>query len=184
MTEIETTKLIDVIYTYYGQKKIEDKTEFKMIIALWHNSFKDFEFSLVFNLLQQYIEVGTPFAPKISDLKDIYYKNLDTNLDCGQAWDQLMRVIRRYGGYNAKEGIEQLDDLTLKALNSIGGYRYLCTAEDSIISDRARFMDNYKIYVSKEREAIQIGELQKKLVKIVIDNKGKQIENRLNELRE
>lgn len=168
MTEAETTKLIDVIYTYYGLKKISDKSEFKMIIALWYNSFKDFDFSLVFNLLQQYIEVGTPFAPKISDLKDIYFKSTNTNLDCGEAWEQLMRNIRKYGIYNAKEGIKQLDELTLKALNSIGGYSNLCRSEDTTISDRAKFMENYKTYSTREREKVQLGGLQQKLAKLVV----------------
>ncbi len=169
MTEVETAKLLDVIDTYYARNKIADKAELKMIIALWHNSFKDFEFSVVFNLLQQHIEVGVPFAPKISDLKDIYFKSLDTTLSSGEAWDTLMRNVRKYGNYHVQEGLSLLDELTIKALNSIGGYSYLCLSEDTM-SDRARFLENYKVYTAREREAKQIGSLQDELVQLVKEN--------------
>lgn len=170
MTEQDTVKLLTVIDTYYSRTKVGDK-ELKMIISLWYNSFKDFEFSVVFNLLQQHIEMGVPFAPKISDLKEIYYKTFDKGLDCGEAWEQVMRVMRKYGYYNAGEGLSQLDELTKKALNSIGGYMYLCSSENNIMSDRARFMDNYKIYAQRKREDLQLGVHKQKLVQLVEDTK-------------
>ncbi len=175
MTETETVKLLDVIDTYYSRNKITDKDELKMIIALWHNAFKSLDFKIVFNLLQQYIEVGGAFAPKIKDLKDMYFNSLDDSKTSGEAWDSLLRNIRRYGYYRVEEGLKELDELTVKALNSIGGYSNLCHSENTV-SDRARFTDNYNTYLAQKREDFQIGNLKEKLVMLVEDGEVMKIE--------
>ncbi len=160
MTEAETVKLLEVIDVCYNREKVMDKDSLKIKIALWYNSFKDYDFKLVFNLLQQYIEMGTSFPPLIKDLKDIHFRSIYKIPMAGEAWDNLLRNIRKHGIYDTLAGIDKLDELTKKALKSIGGYTYLCCSEN-VVSDRARFIDSYNEYYIKQREEFIVGHLQK-----------------------
>lgn len=57
-----------------------------------------------------------------------------------EAWGEVMSAVARYGAYR----VPQFNDpLIYQALKAIGGWSYLCLSDDTLMSDRARFIEVY-----------------------------------------
>jgi hypothetical protein len=59
------------------------------------------------------------------------------SLTWGEAWEQVVMAIRRYGSYNPRDALESLDPLTRRCVKHLG-YHELCMSENPT-ADRANF---------------------------------------------
>jgi len=147
-------KILAIIKTAYP--RFDDFRDPKKLAAtneLWYYHFKHCDPNVLEYAVHKYIDYGN-FPPTIADIRTEYKKLLDNLPNAEKSWQDIMINIRSYGLYRADEGVSILDEISQKALDSIGGYCKLCLAE------------------SRELER-----LQEKYFKIYNDLKDKVLEN-------
>lgn len=69
-----------------------------------------------------------------------------------EAWGELTKMLRRGYGINRTPS---LDDLTQRALDAIGGWRWFCNS-DNPVADRARFIQAYEQLVARQNNDIML----------------------------
>lgn len=147
-------KILAIIKIAYP--RFDDFRDSKKLAAtneLWYYHFKHCDPNVLEYAVHKYIDYGN-FPPTISEVRTEYKKLLDNLPSAEKSWQDVMTNIRGYGLYRADEGFSKLDEISKKALDSIGGYCRLCLAE------------------SRELER-----LQEKYFKIYNDLKDKVLEN-------
>lgn len=66
-----------------------------------------------------------------------------------EAWGEVMAAIRRVGAYRVPEFSNPLID---RCVYAIGGWVYLCTSDDTLMSDRAQFIKAYEGFLAMDAE--------------------------------
>lgn len=79
----------------------------------------------------------------------------------GEAYEEVLRAIRNFGGYREKEALESLSPLTLKATKAVG-WKSLCYSEEPDII-RAQFRKAYESLEKRERTDAKVPERLKML---------------------
>ena len=80
----------------------------------------------------------------------------------GEAWQEVLNAIRKYGSYQEKEALESMDETTRRVVNRLG-FRNICTSEE-IQVDRANFRMIYEQEVQREKQDAQIPPKLKELI--------------------
>lgn len=70
-----------------------------------------------------------------------------------EAWADICAAIRKYGQYRTPK---LDDDKARRAMEMIGGWRYVCLSENEM-SDRARFVEAYDALADRERVDVASG---------------------------
>lgn len=79
----------------------------------------------------------------------------------GEAYEEVLKAIRNYGGYREKEALESLSPLTLKAVKAVG-WKSICYSEEPDII-RAQFRKAYEGMEKRERIEIKVPSKLKEL---------------------
>ena len=96
-----------------------------------------------------YIREGNPFPPTPGQIARRVFELFDQaegRISPPEAWELVVREITRVG----HPGKPELPDLVWRAIQNIGGWRNLCLSQNQI-SDRARFLEAYKILDLREQ---------------------------------
>lgn len=115
---------------------------------LYVEMLADLDGPLLIGAVKDYITQGT-FLPSIAELRNAAYaltSQASGLLDPYSAWERVTVEIRRVGYTRTPE----LDELTMQAVKSVGGWRNLCASEN-VVADRARFIDAYEIFLRREQ---------------------------------
>ena len=73
--------------------------------------------------------------------------------DWGEAWKKVQKLISQYGYYRPKEAYAEMDELTRKTVDGIGGFQMLCTNNiDNMVADRSKFEKLYEITARRQKE--------------------------------
>ena len=96
----------------------------------------------------------------------------------GEAWQEVVGVISRYGYYAEREALESLSLMVRKATKAMG-FRQLCMSENQI-ADRARFFQTYNSMVEREKNVAVIPMAVRKRIAEIM-NGSKQITGGNNE---
>lgn len=86
-----------------------------------------------------------------------------TDDDWSKKWEQVLKLIAKYGYYRSNEAFSEMDDLTSQVVKRIG-YINLCKSENLGI-DRAAFRDIYLSLAKRKKEDAQMPEQ----LRLVID---------------
>lgn len=116
---------------------------------IWYDSLNDLTYQELSYAAQKYIQTGH-FAPKPADLREIISSAKNPVRMYGDAWEDVMMAIRRYGYMREQDALESLDPLTRKAVQNLG-YQNLCMSE-SPETDRANFRMIYEQLSAREKE--------------------------------
>lgn len=115
---------------------------------LYVEMLADLDGPLLIAAVKDYVTQGT-FLPSIAELRNAAYAltaQAAGLLDAYSAWEKVTVEIRHTGYHRTPE----LDELTMQAVRSVGGWRNLCMSEN-IVADRARFIDAYEIFLRREQ---------------------------------
>ena len=109
---------------------------------IWYALLGDLDYRVLNAAIQKYM-LTNKFPPTIADLREIAatIENGETP-DWGEAWESVLRAIRRYGSYGEAEAIASLDEITRSVVRRLG-FRNLCMSEN-INQDRANFRMIYE----------------------------------------
>lgn len=153
MTREETTKVLAVLYSEFGNKPISD-VEVNDKINLWATMFKDDDARMV-NLAVYKLLATSKWFPKIAEVKAaIAEMHGNQVIDSGEAWGEVTRAIRKYGYSQEEKAIASMNPLTASAVKYMG-WRNICESED-MMADRAHFLRIYEQLSNKEKEKLQV----------------------------
>lgn len=139
MDKAEFGKLAAAIRTYYPREKILPNAE---AVALWYEQLKDIPYNVATASLNKWVSTEK-WSPTIADLRRLSFETVTGGVKAwGEAWDDALRLIRRYGHNRAKEAFAEMDELTAKVVRQIG-YMNLCMSENQT-ADRANFRMIYE----------------------------------------
>lgn len=125
---------------------------------------KDLDPDMVLAAVQDVISKST-FFPAVAEIRtavNSLNEKVMGRLDAYSAWDVVSTQIRRIGSY----GQPELDDLTARAVDAVGGWRTICMSTNTP-SDRARFVQAYDTLLARYRDDVvtlpQVKQLVEKL---------------------
>lgn len=131
-------------------------------VKVWYMMLRDLPYDVLSAGIYHYILMNK-FPPTIADLRELC--TADPNaLGWDEAWEQVQRVIGRYGYYRESEALAELDETTRQCVNRLG-FKNLCVSEN-MVADRANFRTIYEAAHKKHRETAAAAIAQKNIMKI------------------
>lgn len=161
MTKQEFMKIAAAINTYYPKDKPFPNAE---AAQLWYEEFKELAYEDVAMGLRRHVNVSK-WCPTIAELKEAVVTNVAGSKDWGEAWNECLRVINRYGQYQEEEALEHMNPMTRQIVKRLG-YKELCRS-DNQMQDRANFRMVFEQVVGNEYERAALPQgLQDKIAQI------------------
>jgi hypothetical protein len=173
-------------YRNFYKESNFDEEAFKLARDIWQQSFADVDFDLVFNAYLSW-QATEPFPPTIAHINKIVQraKNPQAFESAEVAWEKVHKAVRRFGWCNQEKAYEVLSPNIQRAIQYIGGWRKICSAEGKEWDFRRKdFIDIFEEFEAKtqKRELIP-HEVIKRLNK-ECQNREEEIQNKIKYLGE
>lgn len=100
-------------------------------VTVWFTFFHDARYEDFIQAVKRLV-VRSRFLPSIADIKQeiALISNPVLQLNASDEWEKVLRSVRKYGSYRAKEAIESLEPLTAKVVRMLGGFSAICQSTD------------------------------------------------------
>ena len=173
MTKREFGLFAAAIRTYYPRENILPNEQAH---DLWFRQLQDIPFPVAEAILAKWVATNK-WSPSIADIRDSMaeIQNGGPADDWGDAWDQAMTAIRRFGSYDEDGALASLPPLTRETVRRIG-YKSLCWSENQV-ADRANFRQVYEILSKRKVETDKIPLPVRETLKALTERFAKQIDN-------
>jgi hypothetical protein len=159
MNKQEFAKIAMAIRNIYPKESLLDTDAAR---ETWYSLLRDLEYGPTVLAIQKLAQT-TSFSPSIAEIRTATAEiDLGPVPDYGQAWEEVMRVIKRYGYYRADQALEALTPLTRTVVKRIG-FEEICTTEE-IDTIRAQFR---RIYEAEARREEQTRQQSRELLKAI-----------------
>lgn len=159
MSKKEFLLFAAALKTYYPNDKLLPNEQ---ALELWYQQLKDIPYEMASAVLNKWVSTNK-FAPAIADIREQASAiRIGTAPEWGEAWESVMRAVRRYGIYQKEEALASLDDLTRRCAERVG-FRDICMSENIGI-ERASFRDIYNRETERRRRDAQVPEDVKKMI--------------------
>jgi hypothetical protein len=146
MTKEEFSKIAAALRTYYPSQNIMPN---RQSMELWYMQLCDIDYQIMTMALNQWVAVNK-WSPTIADLREAAYNITSPGIpDWDSAYEDVRKNIRKYGFYNAEEGLAHLDGVTLETVKRLG-YTKMCLS-DNPTALRANFRDVYNRLAERSR---------------------------------
>lgn len=167
MNKQEFSKIAMAMRTYYPNQNLLPNNE---AMQLWYNQLQDIPYQVATIALNKWVSLNK-WSPTIADLRamasDVQYGDCP---DWSEAWDTVIKNIRKYGSYRAVEGLEALQGITRKTVERLG-YTHLCHCENVAV-ERASFRDIYNTLASREKENRQMSPMLVQAMHMLLEEKA------------
>ena len=152
MTRQEFWQFAAAIRTYYSRENLLPNEQ---AMELWFRQLQDIPFPVAEAILAKWVATNK-WSPSIADIRDSMaeIQNGGPADDWGEAWDQAMTAIRRFGSYDEDGALASLPPLTRETVRRLG-YKSLCWSENQV-ADRANFRQVYEILSKRKVETDKI----------------------------
>ena len=132
--------------TYYPRETLLPN---QPAMELWFRELEDIPYKVAEAALRKWVATNK-WSPSIAEIRELTTTiQYGEQLTWGEAWEKVMKAIRRYGSYGKTEALDSLDPLTRKCVENIG-YLDLCMSEN-IMVERAHFQKIFEIYSKREQ---------------------------------
>lgn len=156
MTNEQTImKAITLLKTnYQGSLKNINEDDLNMLIELWLEFFKnipeaDFN-KAIRNIINKY-----DYFPTVSQIKkEIATDKVKDLPKAEDEWQEVIRIVHKYGTYRQKEAMEHLKPYTAYIVSHID-YQHICMSEDNTWNKKT-FLEEYEQMKDKEIENLQL----------------------------
>lgn len=151
MTEQEFMKIASAIKTSYPAVNVlKDKAS----MDIWYMMLSDLDYRVCQNAVLELIST-LKFPPTIAEIREKCSHLTSPEVkDWGEAWEEVINAIRRYGYPSELEALNSLDELTRKCVKRLG-YQNLCRSEN-ITADRANFRMIYETEANRKKTENQL----------------------------
>lgn len=137
--------------TYYPKESILPNTE---AMQLWYRELQDIPFPVAEATLRKWVSTEK-WSPSIAEIREMAATIQHGEIpDWGEAWEKVLKAIRKHGMYNIGAAMESFDPLTRQAVERIG-FRELCMSEN-ISVDRANFRMVFETLYRREQTKQQL----------------------------
>lgn len=173
MTRQEFWQFAAAIRTYYSRENILPNEQ---AMELWYRQLQDIPFPVAEAILAKWVATNK-WSPSIADIRDgvAEIQNGGPAPDWGEAWDQAMNAIRRFGSYDEDGALASLPPLTRETVRRLG-YKSLCWSENQV-ADRANFRQVYEILSKRKVETDKIPLPVRETLKALTASFAKPVDN-------
>lgn len=173
MTKREFGLFAAAIRTYYPRENILPNEQAH---DLWFRQLQDIPFPVAEAILAKWVATNK-WSPSIADIRDgvAEIQNGGPAPDWGEAWDQAMNAIRRFGSYDEDGALASLPPLTRETVRRLG-YKSLCWSENQV-ADRANFRQVYEILSKRKVETDKIPLPVRETLKALTESFAKPVDN-------
>lgn len=173
MTKREFGLFAAAIRTYYPRENILPNEQAH---DLWFRQLQDVPYPVAEAVLAKWVATNK-WSPAISDIRDgvAEIQNGGPADDWGEAWDQAMTAIRRFGSYDEDGALASLPPLTRETVRRLG-YKSLCWSENQV-ADRANFRQVYEILSKRKVETDKIPLPVRETLKALTASFAKPVDN-------
>lgn len=134
MDKTEFAAFAMAVRTYYPKENILPNQQ---AMELWYRELQDLPAKVAEAALRKWVSTNK-WSPSIAEIREMTVSITEGDgLTWGEAWEQVVLAIRRYGSYRPQEALDSLDPLTRRCVQNLG-YRELCMSENPM-ADRANF---------------------------------------------
>lgn len=128
----------------------------KYAMKTWYRALCDLDYHVAENAVWEHISTSV-FPPSIAEIREKCTARLSPMLtEWGEAWEEVLQAIRKYGSYREEEAVASLSRLTAVAVRRMG-FQNLCQS-DNPVADRAHFQRMYDGMVKEEKRRTQLPE--------------------------
>jgi len=149
MTRNELLKLMKLISAEYPNTfKVSHER-----VAVWWEMIGNADFSLAWQSVLGILREPREFPPSVGMVAQAISDLANPKTQWGDAWNDLISLVSRFGTYGAEEACEKMDDRTRRAVGGVTGFRELCaTQTEALPIFRAQFRQRYE--AAKERSNV------------------------------
>ena len=152
--------LAAAIRTYYPKEQILPNQQ---AMELWFRELQDIPFQVAEATLRQWVATNK-WSPTIADIREgAATVQHGTIKDWGEAWEEVLTAVRKYGLYNQEKALNSLEPMTRTAAERTG-FRNICLSEN-IGMERANFRMIYESLMEREKTNQQIALPLQEIVK-------------------
>ena len=129
-------------------------------VNLWYKMLGDIDYDTCQYAVLELISTRQ-YPPQIADIRAKCAEYLFPDIkDAGEAWEELMTAVRKFGYYSADELLESLSEPTKNAAIRLG-LQEICMT-DNVVATRAHFFKIYDAIVSRKIDDYRLPELVRK----------------------
>lgn len=138
-----------------------DKEFTKEQIEVWYSMLGGYSKKQFRNAIKELIKTEK-YLPTIADITKQIANNQTSDIPTAEdEWEEVLRMIHRYGTYRQQEALDNMKPYTAYIVNHIG-YQIICLSTDNTWN-RKEFIEEYNQLKEREKELIQIGSEETKL---------------------
>lgn len=139
MTKKEFSMFAMALKTYYPQENLLPNEQ---AMILWFNQLSDIPYNVAETALNKWVAVNK-WSPRISEIRETAWNIIHSEvLPWGEAWEQVLRAVQKYGYYREREAMATFPELTRRAVKNLG-FQNICLSEN-IATERANFRMIYE----------------------------------------
>lgn len=150
MTKHEFAIFASALRTFYPRENLLPN---RQAMELWFNQLSDIPYEIAEASLQRWVSVNK-WSPSIAEIRETAaFVQCGDIPDWGEAWEEVLRAIKRYGSYNEGAALESMSELTRTCVKRLG-FKNICISEN-IAADRANFRMIYESVAEKKKREQQ-----------------------------
>lgn len=122
----------------------------KFEINIWYKSLADLDYQICQMALLEIISQSV-YPPSIAELRQKCAEFTSAPIKpAGDAWQDVRKMVRRYGYYQEEAALAAMDELTRQAVQGVG-FRDICLSTN-IATERAHFLRLYDALAERKRQ--------------------------------
>lgn len=172
MNKKEFALFASALRTYYPKENILPNEQ---ALELWYKQLNDIPYQVAEVTLNKWVATNK-WSPSIADIREQATSiKLGAAKDWGDAWQEVIRAISKYGSYREAEALESLDETTRQVVKRLG-FKNICMSEE-IQVDRANFRMIYEQQLQRNKQDAQLPQQLKALISnmpLMLEEGGKQ----------
>lgn len=140
----------------------------KYAMKTWYRALADLDYQVVENAVWEHISTSV-FPPSIAEIRGKCADRLIPIIDdWGEAWEEVLKAIRRFGSYREEEAMASMSKLTATAVRRLG-FLNLCQSENPV-ADRANFRMIYEGMAKAEKQLTQLPDFVRNARELMIES--------------
>lgn len=153
MTEIMV--LLEMHYPSFFKDRSEESIE--MLVRIWGEIFAPYQKKELQMAIER-LSKKTKWMPSVAEIIEEIEKTKDPifRKKGKEEWEKVLFAVRKFGYYNAREGLESLEPITREIVREMGGFSDICQSE-RIDVERKQFIEMYDEKINRYKELKLLG---------------------------
>lgn len=159
MDKREFAIFASALRTYYPKENILPNQQ---AMELWFKQLQDIPYNVAEVTLNKWVAINK-WSPTIADIRAAATDIVEGGAkEWGDAWQEVIRAINKYGSYREQEALASFDDVTRQTVKRLG-FKNICMSEELQV-DRANFRMIYEQELQRKKQDAQLPPKLKELI--------------------